>query len=284
MGFVDNQDRYLNNDSTELIALINRQTELMDKVKQTSDATIDARFLVNASDLALKKSTRLAFGDASAIGIDVDEFVAKCITFMKNGHPLGDSQEEQNSEARRVAYVDEENDDGDALPWHVLGERACFPSNRRPPVPSFLLGPLSVEKRIRATQRTGRQRREAVAAVTKPQAIEAEDLERNDTANLTNQCGKIRDQLDRIIKDGETRIDDEMTEDMEEDEAKALFKRNHLSANYEVSLFDFTVNPRSFGQTVENLFYVSFLIKDGLVTLTMDEDGLPTLRMWFIGH
>jgi hypothetical protein len=251
----------------------------MTQVKQTSDATIDARFLVNASDLALKKSTRLALGESSAIGIDVDEFVSKCITFMKNGRPLGNNEEESDStQARR--HDDEEHDDGDALDWHVLGERACFPTNKRPPVPSFLLGPLSVQKRIRATQRTGRQRRETVAMVTKPQAIEAEDLDRNLDANLTNQCARIKERLSQIMRDGEARVDDQMSEEMSESDAKALFRRNHLSTNYEVPFFDFVVNPRSFGQTVENIFYVSFLVRDGLINLSFDDDGLPTLRKY----
>ena len=30
-----------------------------------------------------------------------------------------------------------------------------------------------------------------------------------------------------------------------------------------VSLFEFVINPESFGQSVENLFYVSFLVKEG---------------------
>jgi hypothetical protein len=260
-----------------LIDLINRQNNLMNKVKQTSDATIDARFLVSASDLALKKSTRLAFGESSAIGIDVDEFVSKCITFMKFGRSLGDDEEGSASTQPR-GQDDEEHDDGDALNWHVLGEAACFPNNRRPPVPSFLLGPLSAEKRVRSTQRTVRQRREAVAAVTKPQDIGVEDLDRNLDANLTNQCARIKTILSNVLEDGTAGVEEHMSEDMDENEAKALFKQHHLSENFEVPLLEFVVNPSSFGQTIENLFYVSFLVKDGHVKVTMDDDGLPTLR------
>jgi hypothetical protein len=38
------------------------------------------------------------------------------------------------------------------------------------------------------------------------------------------------------------------------------------------------VNPKLFGQIVENLFYVSFLMKDGLVGIEFDSDGIPSLR------
>jgi hypothetical protein len=44
-----------------------------------------------------------------------------------------------------------------------------------------------------------------------------------------------------------------------------------------VSLLDFAINPRDFGQTVENLFYISFLVREGNAKIMKDEDGLPLL-------
>ncbi|KAM0446020.1 hypothetical protein ACHAPV_004730 [Trichoderma viride] len=44
-----------------------------------------------------------------------------------------------------------------------------------------------------------------------------------------------------------------------------------------IDLTRFVVNPKSFEQTIENLFYVSFLIRDGRVEIDFDEDGLPAL-------
>lgn len=42
-----------------------------------------------------------------------------------------------------------------------------------------------------------------------------------------------------------------------------------------MNLFQFVVNPDSFSQTVENLFHLSFLIKDGNASLQLDQNGLP---------
>eukprot|EP00049_Salpingoeca_infusionum_P007991 m.128918 g.128918 ORF g.128918 m.128918 type:complete len:354 (+) comp13881_c0_seq2:245-1306(+) len=41
----------------------------------------------------------------------------------------------------------------------------------------------------------------------------------------------------------------------------------------------FIVNPDSFSQTVENLFYVSFLVKAGDLRLTVGDDDLPYLQL-----
>ena len=140
---------------------------------------------------------------------------------------------------------------------------------------------MSVEKKVRNTQRTARQRRDPVSALARPEEIQEKDLERNESSNLTSLCGSIKDILDSLLKKGGEAIQIGLTDEMDEAEELDLFKKNHLATNYEVPLFEFAVNPKSFGQTVENLFYVSFLVKDGFVKISFDDDGLPTLRERF---
>ncbi|KIW00640.1 hypothetical protein, variant [Verruconis gallopava] len=280
----DRADEFLNTDGTEIVSLIDRQNLLMNNVKQTADATMDSRFLLNASEITLKKSRRLAFGN-NAIGIDIDEFVSKCMTFMRYGRALCSDEDEpattQARRHRRNAADDEDDDaaDGDALDWHVLGERACISTNRRPTVPNFLLGPLSIEKRVRATQRRATQRRDQSTVVSRPEELKEADLEKNESSNLTSQCQRIRILLQQISDDGTARVEAEGSEDMDEEEARALFSRNNLAMNWEVPLLKFAINPHSFAQTIENLFYISFLVKDGFVRVGVDEDtGFPTIR------
>lgn len=43
-------------------------------------------------------------------------------------------------------------------------------------------------------------------------------------------------------------------------------------------LFEFFVNPESFGQSVENLFYFSFLIREGRARIDQDKNGQPIAR------
>ncbi|KAJ1923015.1 hypothetical protein IWQ60_006137, partial [Tieghemiomyces parasiticus] len=44
-----------------------------------------------------------------------------------------------------------------------------------------------------------------------------------------------------------------------------------------INLFEFIVNPDSFSQTVENFFYLSFLIRDGKAFID-DESGQPMIE------
>lgn len=60
---------------------------------------------------------------------------------------------------------------------------------------------------------------------------------------------------------------------------------NKVGYNSKISLFKFILNPNSFAKSVENLFYTSFLIKDGRLVLEPDSNdsedyqGFPVLRI-----
>jgi hypothetical protein len=52
-----------------------------------------------------------------------------------------------------------------------------------------------------------------------------------------------------------------------------------LEQRQPINFFEFIINPESFGQTVENLFYLSFLIRDCKVCID-DESGQPILSKY----
>ncbi|KAI9825134.1 MAG: nuclear protein, partial [Thelocarpon impressellum] len=274
--------------STGLVDTLNKANDIFENVKQTSDATLDSRLLVSAADLSYKKTVSMKLGDA-AQNIDVDEFVSKCITFMRRGpgpRSTGLPVSSQRRDRRR-AVIDEDDasdadgsiDGDDVLDWEFFGRRACFPHNRRPAVPGFLLGPLSVQKRTRTRQvRQGRQQRRDPADVVRPEELQAEDLEKAENSNLSVLCTRIRDELDRVQKKGQAAVEAEIVDDMGDAEIREVMERHGICDDGGVGLFNFVINPSSFGQTVENLFYVSFLIRDGRAGILKDSDGLPTLH------
>jgi len=282
---LDNRAEWLAPDNTSLLESINQAQQLFENVKQTSDATIDSRFLVTAGDLAYKKTQQASLGDGSS-GIDVDEFVTKCIAFMRRGDEVSETQPTQvGSTQRRRARTqmeinsdDEDSPDaiGNAMNWAWLGSRACFAVTCRPPVPSFLLGPLSVQKKARQqTQRRARAERVNPENAVKPRELQVEDLQRQEDSSLTSMCKKIHGHLGSLIGEAEKAEADEAPEEVLDE----ICEKNKIKDNGGISLFHFAFNPLSFGQTVENLFYVSFLIKEGTVGVGFDEAGAPTLRM-----
>jgi hypothetical protein len=286
------RDELVKPDNDGLLSHIDLGNQYMHNVRQTADAVLDSRFLVSAGELALKKTSNSLRGDAT-VSLDLDQFVSKCITFMRLGGRTAEEGDEApaSTQARNRRHTtavadedDEEEDSGDGLDWAVLGSLACYPTNKRPPVASFLLGPLSVQKRVRTTQvRRGKSQRQPIGPATKPQELQLSDLKQSESSNLTHLVKNIKAVMeDHIVKNSEE-IEQELSRVEGADDAAfhEACKRRRISLTTDaepcVSLFDFTINPRSFGQTVENLFYISFLIREGVVRVSRDEDGLPLL-------
>ncbi|CEJ60211.1 hypothetical protein PMG11_08794 [Penicillium brasilianum] len=280
--FNDSRTEYMQPGNNGILKTLETANDLYTKVKQTSDATSDSRLLVNAADLTHKKTAQLALGDSSA-GIDVDEFVSKCISYMRSGPDLADEGTQRRQRLRqtqRDANDSDDGDSGDAMNWDWLGRMACFHHNSRPAVSGFLLGPLSIQKRSRQnTQRAGREQFNSTQAI-QPQDLNLEDLGQQENTNLTTMCKNIKSLLDRTIQDIEHEVNRILNEEGEPTEERVLevMNEHHTSPTGGVCLFKFCINPLSFGQSVENLFYVSFLVRDGHAGVSMSARGTPTLN------
>ena len=267
-----------------LLDALKKQDNFFGKVRQTADAALDSRFLVNASELAGKKLNNSLQGNAG-VGIDLDQFVSRCIYFMKSGgRVLG----EEDAPAIAVPENDEDDVGDDGLAWAVFGRRACFPCNRRPPTSSFLHGPLSVQKRVRTTQKKARSQRQPVGPATRPQEIKEGDIQQSENSSLSNLVKSINTHLRKHIESVDEKVTEELSviaeDDVEPEDIAAAARRYRAAAaptqELAVSLLDFAINPHDFGQTVENLFYISFLVREGNAKILKDEDGLPLLSKY----
>jgi hypothetical protein len=127
------------------------------------------------------------------------------------------------------------------------------------PRPEFILGSLREELALSKTK-TVRQRKEknkeAVEEVrTKIKELSADSNE-NETTNTVSETERI---YERLIE---------------------LTQKN----DGPIPLYWFMINPDSFSRTIENIFYISFLVKDGYAKISIGEDKdddetykLPTL-------
>ncbi|KAG4218885.1 hypothetical protein PC116_g32635, partial [Phytophthora cactorum] len=83
--------------------------------------------------------------------------------------------------------------------------------------------------------------------------------------------------LKQVQETAQDAVEEAVNNGASDEEAQKLMDRYGLRDTGGIDLLRFVVNPRSFGQTVENMFYVSFLIRDGRIKIDFDENKLPTL-------
>ncbi|PQE28450.1 hypothetical protein CJF30_00008166 [Rutstroemia sp. NJR-2017a BBW] len=278
----DNRAEYLNAESTGIRDTLLKANQLSNQVKQTSDATIDSRLLVSTADLAKKKTLRMTSGD-NAAGIDVDDFVSRIKVYMRRAHDQAEEHQSRSVQRnRRGAHTQaedsEDDNDGEMLNWEYLGRHACLPNILRPSLPGFLLGPLSLQKRARKAVVRRAALKPSNLEETRPEVLRAGDIEKSENANLTYLCTMILKRLKEAAEKLEKEVEAEATENMTQEEQEALLDRYGMSESGNPAFFKFVINPFSFGQTIENMFYVSFLIRDGKVGIEMDKNGLPFLE------
>ncbi|ORY67638.1 Nse4 C-terminal-domain-containing protein [Pseudomassariella vexata] len=286
----ENNDEYLQVDSKGLHDTLRKANKLAAGVKQTTEATIDSKLLVSTVNASYRKTVRLTAGNI-ARGIDVDELVSKSIAYMRLGGVVVDDDAPELSSTQRQrrrpsrggalggadgSDDDENDDDGDMFNWEHLGKFACLPEIRRPATPGFLLGPLSVQKKIRKIVKRSAPFKSSNLPETRPEVLDPKDVERDERNDLAGICTKILQRLVVVQERAQDAAEDAFDIGAE-DETKKIMEQHGLRNTGGIDLFKFVVNPKSFGQTVENMFYVSFLIRDGKIGIEFDENGLPTL-------
>ncbi|KAL0956473.1 hypothetical protein HGRIS_002619 [Hohenbuehelia grisea] len=217
----------------DLTKRVQHADELFNKVKGPQEATLDSAFLLMASTMGAQKARAMKSGTGS---FDVDEFVAKLVTFMGGSPALKEDIPDDSDDDQTYELAMQ-------LDWEKIARKALARS-KRVPVQTFMLGPLSIEQKKRAVVKRARleKRKEDLK---KPQEIKEEDIERSQNETTKNVAI-----LQRILE--------EIGED-------------------KINLFRFVVNPNDFAQSVENIFYLSFLIRDGNVALEIEDDGEPLI-------
>ncbi|UZJ53279.1 hypothetical protein CBS101457_002599 [Exobasidium rhododendri] len=169
-------------------------------------------------------------------GFAIEDYLKRCATM------LGGTLLAPGRAAAQTFEDEEEEGDADDWDWESMGRQAAKRTKRASTL-DFLLGPLAVEHKKRVIGK--RAPMDKSGPIVKPQELNHDDIVKSE-----NETTKMVKSIYQILQ--------------------------AVGGPEGVNFFKFVLDPTSFANSVENIFYVSFLVRDGMVSLE-DVEGNPTL-------
>ncbi|WVQ75235.1 hypothetical protein IAR50_004847 [Cryptococcus sp. DSM 104548] len=226
----------------DLAHALAKQSQLFANVRDTGIGTLDANLIRTNAENAMGLAKRFKI---DGVTFDIDEFLIKIKgqlgldrAEMMDQDPESDEDEDAPTPGRRAP----QGRVGSLGDWEKLGWMAARYGRRMPGV-EFMYGPLQVEFKPRATNTQRKQRH--LAEETQATTVQNnEEAQKKTTDDFTNNI-------------------------------KTVYKvlRKHAPNGEGMNFFRLVVNPTSFGQTAENCFFLSFLIKEGKAGVYVEKDG-----------
>jgi hypothetical protein len=158
--------------------------------------------------------------------------------------------------------------------WKVLGDQAGVCFNKVPAEVTFLSGPLEQDHAVRL-RRKPRVRPERMDDVVeeKPEDVQTTSSDRH-TGIGELQIHQMRDILQKECEQaGWSQLQD-LSHQLPPEQEGISGKEFNAGAYGEVDGLSFVLNGNSFTQTVENIFNLSFFVKEGEVEMNLRDDGV----------
>lgn len=248
-----NRLNYAKPGSTGLTQTLDKAEELFKAIRpgQCREAVLDSTLIKHCASLGVEQAKEV---HANLISFESLAFADHLVGFVKCDRVgVGDNEDDDNEEVaptgRRRPRIRHQ------LDWAKLGQHCQTFFRRRVPTVDLMYGPMALEVK----ERKAPQRRQAprVSAKVEPQKLDSTDIHEEATTKEVDRIGKVLvAELTRAAELSEQTIEETS-----------------------ISYFDFVLNPTSFSQTIENIFHVSFLIKDGKVAINIEDDGLPYIHL-----
>ncbi|XP_077311497.1 non-structural maintenance of chromosomes element 4 homolog A [Lithobates pipiens] len=233
-----NRDDMLSSRSNRLTETLEQANKLFEGVSKAREAALDAQLLVLASNLGKEKASQLR---TDLTVFDPSSFAEDLLTFMginRLENPDSDSEDE----AFAKGYLPPDA-------WYKLGTGATKYFKRTPTF-HFMLGSFKTEPAV-VRQRIERQRRAERVEEKRAMPAQLKKMEESHQEATEKEVERILGYLQTYFRE---------------------------DPDTPISFFDFVINPRSFSRTVENIFHVSFIIRDGFARIKLDNDKLPVME------
>ncbi|GAB0191959.1 non-structural maintenance of chromosomes element 4 A [Grus japonensis] len=233
-----NREDMLSSKSNRLTEALEEANKLFSGVSCAREAVLDAQFLVLASNLGKEKANEL---HSEMTAFDSLAFAEDLLTFMG----INRIEVEDNDS-------DSEGISGGYLPsnaWQKLGEETekYF---RRAPSFHYMLGSFKSDPPV-PRQRIERQKKATGGEEKRAMPAQLKKMEESHQEATEKEVERILGLLQTHFKN---------------------------DPDTPISFFDLVIDPNSFARTVENIFHVSFIIRDGFARLKLDDDKLPIIE------
>ncbi|GAA5978407.1 hypothetical protein JCM11641_004680 [Rhodosporidiobolus odoratus] len=221
----------------DLSAQVAATNALFKKVENPSEAILDSRVLIATSEAGALKARQLKI-DADAF--DTDEFLSRLKVFLgvkaggvRTRRRRGDDSDEDELD-------EDERSSSGGLKWGRVGKVLAGESKRVPAL-DFMYGPLQLQPKEKKAPTQRAKNKANDAELVRPEELHAEDVAKNE-----NETGKVT--------------------------AKIAKRLQEVAGENTIPYLAFVVNPHSFSQTVENMFYFSFLMRENKAAIEVDDD------------
>lgn len=171
---------------------------------------------------------------------------------------------------------------GRQFDWNLLGRECGICFNGPPSGVRFLAGTVDIEgeKVVRKARAARRKEKADEAPEIRPELMEKEAAAGD--ADALSAAEKVMKDLEKLLKK-RAKQEYEIQKEAIENADDATMERIKEHAG-EVDGVQFLINPKSFTQTVENIFNVSFLVKKGKagvgVRKKLDSDDICRSGLW----
>lgn len=214
--------------------------KLFKGVQAPAEAILDSDYLRLTSEMAMYQARKMKIGSDY---FDTDDFITKLKSAI-TGNLVRQANRTLGSQGPGI----DENQDCDTIPdpyvgWDRIGKLATKHCLRVPPI-DFMLGPLAIPQKKKIQKKRQAREKFDPAETVRPKEIGEDDIQHDENAAPT-LVKHVADVLEE--QGGQTGI----------------------------NLFKFLINPESYTQTVENIFYTSFLIKDRRAAIDYDDNDEP---------
>ncbi|XP_077370218.1 non-structural maintenance of chromosomes element 4 homolog A [Festucalex cinctus] len=232
-----NREDLLSPSNNKLTEILEEADKLFVNVRDASEAVLDSKFVAVATDLNNERASQMRDEDSA---FDVTAFTQHLLSFMGLNRLESGGDEQCRDEID--GYLPDDA-------FQRLAQRAeqCF--SWTAPTFHYMLGSFHAEPPP-PKQKTERQKR--------PSSKDAKRI-------MPTHLKKIEE------------TEQEATE-KEVERILACLKGYHQDdPSSAIPYYEFVIDPDSFSRTVENIFHTSFLVRDGLAGISLDQDKLPVI-------